>query len=319
MFENILSADKKLLLRKYGLLLGMIILIMVLSLVSDAFLNFRNIINISRQVSINGIIAIGMTFVILTGGIDLSVGSLVAVSGVIGGSIISQHPDMVWPAILASVFVCSIFGLINGIAVTKFNIAPFIITLSTMTISRGFALVYSNGRPYIFDSDSFSVIGNEYIGFVPLPVIILIVIFILAMVLLRFTRFGRYVYAIGGNKEAARASGINVNNVVTKVYVLIGALSGLAGIVLASRINSGQPAIGSGYELDAIASVVIGGTSLNGGIGKITGTVLGFLLIGIINNGLNLLNVSSYWQQIVKGIIIASAVLFDQYTKKTNS
>jgi len=304
------------LIRKYGLLLVLVVMVGIMSSVSKYFFTVTNIFDILRQVSINGILAIGMTFVIITGGIDLSVGSLVAVSGVICGSIVFNNPNSVFFGIIASVLVSGVFGFLNGFLVKQFRVPGFIATLAMMTIARGFALVYSDGRPYVLTSKSFKVIGQGYLGFIPVPVCILILVIVLMAAILYQTKFGRYVYAVGGNSNAAKASGINVGFIFLAVYTLNGLIAGLAGVVLASRISSGQPAIGVSYELDAIAAVVIGGTSLTGGVGRIAGTVLGFLIIGVINNGLNLLNVSSYYQQIVKGVIIVGAVILDQASKK---
>jgi len=302
--------------RKYGLVLVLVAMVVTLSFVSNSFFTSTNIINVLRQISMNGILALGMTFVIITGGIDLSVGSLVAVSGVVCGSIVFNHPNEILPAVAAAVFACGAFGLLNGFMVKQFGVPGFIATLASMTIARGFALVYSDGRPYVLTSDSFKVIGQGYLGFIPIPVCILVVVIIITAVILYQTKFGRYVYAVGGNPNASKASGVNVGLNLLAVYTLNGLLAGLAGVVLASRISSGQPAIGVSYEMDAIAAVVIGGASLLGGVGRISGTILGFLIIGVINNGLNLLNVSSYYQQIVKGVIIAGAVILDQASKK---
>lgn len=311
--NNINVAD---LLRKYGLVIALAVLVIILSVVTNTFFTAQNLFNVVRQISINGIIALGMTFVILTGGIDLSVGSLVAIAGVVAGSILNVNPDYAWIAFIAGILASSVFGMITGGMVVKFDIPPFIATLAMMTIARGVALVYSNGRPYILASDTFKAFGQGYIGPIPIPVVVLILMAVVTAVILTNTRFGRYVYAVGGNEKAARASGVKIGKTKFFVYTISGVLSGLAGVILASRINSGQPAIGTGYELDAIAAVVIGGTSLVGGEGTILGTILGFFIIGIINNGLDLLNVSSYYQQIVKGLIIVGAVILDQKTKK---
>jgi ribose/xylose/arabinose/galactoside ABC-type transport system permease subunit len=257
-----------------------------------------------------------MTFVVITACIDLSVGSLVAVAGVVCGSIIFRNENAVFLAIFLGILSSSFLGFITGSMTAILKLPSFIASLSMMTIARGIALVYSNGRPYVLTSEKFKVLGQGYVGIIPIPVIVLFIIILLAYVILKYTRLGRYIYAVGGNENAAIVSGVNSKNVLISVFTINGALAGLAGIVLASRINSGQPAIGTSYELDAIASVVIGGTSLRGGSGKIIGTILGFMIIGIINNGLNLLNVSSYYQLIVKGLIIAGAVMMDQVTKK---
>jgi ribose/xylose/arabinose/galactoside ABC-type transport system permease subunit len=292
-------------------LFAFIALIIVITILTPQFLRVANIINILRQTSVNGIIAVGMTFVIITGGIDLSVGSLLALASVVACSF--AHPGD-FPLLLPlgiGVLVGLLGGLINGFIISRKTIAPFIVTLGMMTIARGFALVYTDGRPVINLSNNFNNIGGGYIIGIPIPIIIFGVIALLGGCILKYTRLGRYTYAIGGNEEAARISGINTKSIIMVVYALTGLLAGLAGIVLSSRVMSGSPAIGFGYELDAIAAVVIGGTSLSGGVGSIRGTVLGVLIIGVMNNGLDLLNVSSYWQQIAKGTIIIIAVLLD--------
>lgn len=307
---------------KYGIyfvLLGMIIL---MSSLSSSFLSTRNVVNIVRQMSVIGLIAFGVTFVIISGGIDLSSGSLLAVSAVIVASLV-QQPD--WAAkmypnlpnipllfpIIVGLIVGAIGGLINGSLIAKTGIPAFIATLGMMTSARGFALLYANGRPISALKESYNYIGQGVILGIPVPVIIFIVMGILSHVLLKYTKFGKYVYAIGGNKEAAYVSGVDVDKYLMLIYSYAGLLAGLAGIVLSARISSGQPGLGEGYELDAIASATIGGTSHNGGIGTIPGTIVGALIIGVLNNGLDLLNVSAYWQQIVKGLIIVGAVIFD--------
>lgn len=300
---------------QYGTLLAFVFLIVIITLLTPQFLRLANIINILRQTSVNGIIAVGMTFVIITGGIDLSVGSLLALTSVVACSF--AHPGdypLVVPLAIGLV-VGLAGGFLNGFIIARKSIAPFIVTLGMMTIARGFALVYTNGRPVINLNDNFNNIGGGYLLGVPVPVIIFGFIALLGGCILKYTRLGRYTYAIGGNEESARISGINTKKIVMVVYAIAGSLAGVAGIVLSSRVMSGSPAIGFGYELDAIAAVVIGGTSLSGGIGSIRGTVLGVLIIGVMNNGLDLLNVSSYWQQVAKGIIIIVAVLLDHKKK----
>lgn len=305
-------------LKKNGVLIGFIVLFIAMFIISDTFRTAQNLINVLRQISINGIIAVGMTFVILTGGIDLCVGSLVAVAGVIAGSFITVHEKMGIVALLLAVFACGLFGLLNGILVSHANIPPFITTLATMSIARGFAYVYSDGKPYTITSDSFELYGKGSLGPIPVPVIFFIAVVVIAAILLNKTRFGRYLYATGGNENAAIASGVKTKTIKTWAYLCSGILTGLAGVILASRIGSGQPAIAVGYETDAIAATVIGGTSLVGGIGSIHGTVIGVLLIGVLNNGMNLMGISSYYQQIVKGVIIICAVLLDAKTKNRN-
>ncbi len=299
--------------RKYGILMVLMTMWLLLLIVSPTFRTVTNAVNILRQVSVNGILAIGMTFVIMTGGIDLTVGALVAVAGVISGSILSVAPSMVIPAVLAGIVVCALFGALNGFFVAYIGVPAFVATLADMTIARGFAYVYSNGKPYTLLSPAFSVIGKGMA-----PIIIFLFILVVCHVVLSKMKFGRYIYATGGNIKAAEASGIKTKSILIRVYMLAGMLSGIAGIVLASRTNSGQPAVGTGFETDAIAAAVIGGTSMTGGIGTIPGTLIGILIIGTLNNGLNLLGVSSYYQQIIKGIIILGAVCFDLVSKKSS-
>ena len=300
---------------RYGIYIAFGLMFVFLSLWSPWFLTFDNILNILRQCSINGIIAVGATLVIITGGIDLSVGAIVALAAVSAASV--AHPDTypVIVPILVGLAVGALCGGINGFIIAKGRIAPFIVTLGMMTIVRGGSLVMSDGRPVINLSDEYNAIGGGYLWGVPLPVFLFIGVVLIGAFLLHFCKFGRHVYAVGGNELAAVVSGLNVGRVKMGVYTLAGLFAGFAGIILSSRVMTGSPAAGAGYELDAIAAVVIGGTSLAGGTGAILGTVIGTLIIGTMNNGLDLLNVSSYFQQIVKGIIIISAVLLDQYTK----
>lgn len=302
--------------RKYGLIAILLGAVVILSLVSDTFLTVTNLMNVLRQVSINGILAVGMTFIILTAGIDLSIGSLMAVAAVIATSIVAHDPGAVGWALLAGVAASGLLGGVSGTMSAKLNVAPFVATLAMMTIARGIALIYTNGRPIVVSSDPFKFLGQGYIGPIPVPVLIFIAVTAVMGIVLYKTKFGRYVYAIGGNENASKISGIRVDRVKIWVYVINGFLAGLAGILLSSRISSGQPNSGMGYELDAIAAVVIGGTSLFGGRGSLLGTIVGVLIIGVINNGLNLLDVSSYWQQIIKGLIIAGAVILDQRAKR---
>ena len=299
--------------RKYGILIVLIVMWVLLMAVSPTFRTATNAVNILRQVAVNGIIAIGMAFVIMTGGIDLTVGSLVAVAGVVSGSILVANPDNVVLAVAAGILVCALFGAMNGFFAAYMGVPPFVATLAGQTIARGFAYVYSDGKPYTLASDGFSMIGKGMA-----PIIIFIVILAICHIMLSKMKFGRYIYAVGGNPKAAEASGVRVKYILMKVYILSGVLAGIAGIVLASRTNSGQPAVGTGYETDAIAAAVIGGTSMTGGIGTIPGTLIGILIIGTLNNGLNLLDVSSYWQQIIKGLIILGAVCFDIVSKKVS-
>ena len=296
---------------KYGLLVAFVGICLVLSLTTPRFLTVQNLMITVTQVSINALLAFGVTFVIITGGIDLSIGSMVAVTGVVAASF--AHPDTYPVAVplLAGLLAGLLFGAFNGFVITRSNVPPFIVTLGTMTIGRGLALILSKGRPISNLSDPFNFIGGGKILGVPMLIIILIVVFIICSILLKKTVIGRYMYAVGGNEQAARASGIQLSRVKMVVYTLCGGLAALAGILLTSRITTGQPNAGTGFELDAIAAAIIGGTSTSGGTGTMTGTLLGALLIGVISNGLDLLNVTSYYQQVVMGIIIIGAVVLD--------
>ncbi|MCP9755585.1 ABC transporter permease [Lacihabitans sp. CCS-44] len=302
--------------RQYGIFLAFLIICGFLSYASSQFLTISNWTIIITQVSINALLAFGVTFVIITGGIDLSVGSIVAVAGVVAALLASQPDLPLIVPILGGLLAGLAFGLLNGFIVTKSKIAPFIVTLGIMTIGRGLALILSKGRPISNLSDAFNFIGGGDVFGIPFPIIVLFIVFIISYLLLKNTVFGRYVYAIGGNEQAAWASGINVNKIKMAVYALCGTLAGLAGILLTSRITTGQPNAGAGFELDAIAAAIIGGTSTSGGTGTIAGTLIGALLIGVINNGLDLLNVSSYYQQVIMGAIIIGAVLLDSWNQK---
>jgi ribose/xylose/arabinose/galactoside ABC-type transport system permease subunit len=297
---------------RVGLVAALVLLFAALSLARPSFLTVANLINLVRQISINGILAVGVTFVLLTGGVDLSLGSLVALTGVAAASFAhpGQFPVIVPVAI--GILAGAACGALNGVVITRGRVAPFIATLGMMTAARGLALLISEGKPVSNLSSGFTVIGGGQVWGVPVPVLVLCLVALAASVVLRKFRMGRYVYAVGGNESAARASGVRVNRVKMFAYTLCGALAGLAGVVLAARITTGQPNAGVGYELDAIAAAVIGGTSLSGGTGGAGGTLLGALLMGVINNGLDLLNVPSYYQQIVKGVIIVGAVWMDR-------
>lgn len=303
---------------QYGLLIAFVAICVVLSLLTPRFLTVSNLMIIVTQVSINALLAFGVTFVIITGGIDLSIGSTVAVTGVVAAMF--AHPDT-YPVIvpvLAGLAAGLLLGAFNGLVITKSKVPPFIVTLGTMTIGRGLALILSKGRPISNLSDSFNFIGGGQILGVPTPIIILVVFFLICSVLLRKTVLGRYMYAVGGNEQAAQASGIQLNKVKMVVYTLCGGLAALAGILLTSRITTGQPNAGAGFELDAIAAAIIGGTSTSGGTGTMTGTLIGALLIGVISNGLDLMNVTSYYQQVVMGIIIIGAVVLDSMNQQKN-
>lgn len=283
----------------------------ILSFISSNFLTTTNLLNVLRQISINGILAIGMTIVCLTGGIDLSVGSIVAFSGIIAAGFLRDKDYPIVLVLLIAILAGGLLGLYNGYFVAYRNAAPFVVTLSMMTIARGMTYVYSNGRPISNLPTKFLAIGKGSIAGIPVPTIILILVFVLASVMLTKLKFGRYVYAVGGNENAAMVSGINVKWIKMMVYVLSGIACGIAATILTARVSAGLPTAGESYELDAIAATVIGGTSLSGGRGRLWGTIVGAILLGIVNNGLDLLNVSSFYQQIVKGLIILGAILID--------
>lgn len=301
---------------RLGPLIGLILMFILLTIFTDNFLTVNNILNLLRQVSINALIAFGMTFVILTAGIDLSVGSMLALGSALTAGMLTSGMDPIL-AMSLGMLLGLVMGALNGIIVTKGKVAPFIATLATMTIYRGATLVYTEGRPItgLSDSASFQMMGKGYLGWIPIPIIIMVIVFLILYFLLNNTVFGRQVYAVGGNEEAAKLSGVKTDNVKIAVYAITGMMSVLAGIILMSRLNSAQPTAGEGYELDAIAAVVIGGTSLAGGRGRIVGTIIGALIIGVISNGLNLMNVSSFYQQIVKGLVILFAVMLDRRSK----
>ena len=299
---------------RFGIGIAIIILFIFLSISSPHFLEINNLLNILLQVSISTIIAVGMTFVIMTSGIDLSVGPLTAFSSVIIG--LTLHLDIgVGIPILTGILVGGLLGLINGVLIARLKIPAFIATLGMMSVARGAALFITNGQTIHMFPSEFRFFSAGSIEKIPIPVIYALLVVILAVFILNYTKFGRYIYAIGGNKEAARLSGINVKAVETWAYIISGITCGIGAVILTGRLNAAQPIAGIGYELDAIAAVIIGGTSLNGGEGTITGTLMGAILIGMLRNGLNLLNVSPFLQQIVIGSVIVGAVFFDQYRR----
>jgi len=309
-------------LRKYAIIFILLGLVVVLSIASPSFLQPQNLINVVRQISVIGLLAIGVTVVIISTGIDLSLGSVLALASVVAASFAQapdwarpMYPGLQLPVLLsfgAGIAVGALCGLINGALIAGFRIPPFIATLGMMTAARGVALIYSNGRPISGLTDEFNYIGQGSVLGIPIPIIVLAVVAIAAHLMLHNTRFGRHVYALGGNEQAARVSGLNLTRIKILIYVFAGALAGLGGLVLSARIGSGQPTLGQGAELDAIAAAVIGGTSFAGGIGTIWGTLVGALIIGVINNGLDLLNVSPFSQQVVKGVIIVIAIIIDE-------
>ena len=278
-----------------------------------------NLLNILRQTSVNAIIAVGMTLVILTAGIDLSVGSVLALCGAVAATMVGLELP-VYVVIPAALALGAALGGISGVIIAKGKVQAFIATLVTMTLLRGATLVYTDGRPvstgFSDAADSFAWLGTGYLFGIPVPIWLMALVFIAAWYMLNHTRMGRYIYALGGNEAATRLSGINVDRVKIAVYALCGLLAALAGLIVTSRLSSAQPTAGTGYELDAIAAVVLGGTSLAGGKGRIMGTLIGALIIGFLNNALNLLDVSSYYQMIAKAVVILLAVLVDNKSGK---
>jgi len=299
--------------QKLGPLAGLFAIVLVVSIMEPDFLTLNNLFNILRQVSINALIAFGMTFVILTGGIDLSVGSILALSSAFVAGLMTDGTSALI-AVLAGLIVGAVMGALNGMVISLGKVAPFIATLATMTIFRGLTIVYTDGKPITGLSQGgwFELFGRGYFWIFPVPVLTMLIAFAVLYFILKKTTFGRYTYAIGGNEEAAKLMGIQVNKVKIMIYSLSGLMAALAGIILTSRLNSAQPTAGTSYELDAIAAVVLGGTSLSGGRGWIVGTLIGALIIGTLNNGLNLLGVSSFFQLVVKGLVILFAVLADR-------
>lgn len=301
--------------QQYGLTISFILLCMLLSFLSDRFLDLNNITNILRQSTINGIIAVGMTLVIFTRGIDLSVGSTLGLSAVMTADMLQKDIPVFW-AIVFGLVIGGLLGLISGWLVTHITVPPFIATLGVMTFGRGLALAYTQGKPITGLPDSFRFLGVGFLGPVPMPVVLAIIVFSVGYIALTRMKFGEYIYAIGNNEIAARLSGIPVKRYVASTYILTGALSALAGQVLIGRLNSAQPVAGMGFEFDAIAAVVVGGTSFEGGEGSILGTLLGVLIIAVINNGLNLLDVPSFYQGVVKGLVITIALLIHKTLKR---
>lgn len=303
-------------------LIALFILCLLLALTSDRFFTAANGLNVLRQISVNVCIATGMTLVILAGGIDLSVGSVLACCGALSAGLLTRglsFPGLdlfvgftLVGAMFAAILAGSIFGLFNGWMVTRFRVPPFVATLAMLTIARGLTMLYTEGHPISQLGTGFAQLGTgSWIG-IPVSVWMAVLVVLAAHVLTKMTRTGRYLYAIGGNEEAARLSGINIAGVKTKVYAIAGGLAALGGLIVTARLDSAQPNAGTGYELDAIAAVVIGGTSLSGGRGSVAGTVMGAVIIGVLNNGLVLLNVSPFWQQVVKGSVILLAVIVDR-------
>ncbi len=299
-----------------GILIALLILCIVLSITSGSFLTASNLLNVSQQISTNFLIAIGMTFIILLGGIDLSVGSIIAVTGLMMGLMMKSWNMPVLVSLLLGVVFASVIGLVTGLLITGFDLPPFIATLGMMSIARGAAYTITEGQPIYTFPEGFLAITGRYGGIPIVTILIMAVMFAIAAYVLKYTKYGRYIYAIGGNKNCAKLSGINVKKIECIAYVISGFCCGVAAIVLTSRLDSAVPTNADGAELDAIAAVVIGGTSMNGGEGTLAGTIIGTLIIGIVANGLNLLNVPQGAQRMVKGGIIVLAVIVDVLRRK---
>jgi ribose transport system permease protein len=317
--ENSTSSRRKSInnfLQVAGILPILIIICILFSLLSPNFFTAGNAVNILRQASINIVLATGMTFVILTGGIDLSVGSILAVSAVVA-VLVSLLPALGWIAVPAGLLTGLLLGLLNGALITFMDVPPFIVTLGSLTALRGAAYLVANGTTVINRNINFAWIGNSYVGPIPWLVIIALLTVAVSWFVLRQTVLGVQIYAVGGNERAARLTGIKVNRVLLFVYGVSGLLAGLAGIMSASRLYSATGILGQGYELDAIAAVILGGTSFTGGIGTIGGTLLGALIIAVLNNGLTLLNMSYFWQLVVKGLVIIAAVMIDRLRRRS--
>jgi ribose transport system permease protein len=316
MKENTIGTSiMKVSIAQFAIYFALLTLIAVFSIIAKGFLSFNNLMNILRQVAVNGIAATGMTFVILTGGIDISVGSVIGLSG-IGAATLMVNGVGAVPACLLMALAGLIVGLINGFFSYVINIPPMITTLSTMSIARGLAFIISGGLPVSRFPRSFTVLGQGYWGPVPIPVILMIVCFIIGWLILEKTTFGRYVYGVGSNREAARLSGINVGRVMLLVYGICGVLASFAGVVLLSRVNSGQPNAAETYEMDIITAVVMGGVSTTGGEGRIANVVVGLVFMGVLVNGMMMLNIPNYYQRVVKGIVLLLAISYDKLSQK---
>jgi ribose/xylose/arabinose/galactoside ABC-type transport system permease subunit len=310
-FPGIDQTEVNILMRRYGIGLVMLLMIVILSIISPAFRTRDNVLSVLLQVSINGILSMGMVFVMIAGGIDISIGSMLALTSSVAGMVLLQTGSITL-AIIISIFATAIAGFMNGLLVAKFKMFPFVVTLATQLVFRGAGYFVTGGYAHSIEVPGFKVIGTgRLFGVIPYPIIIFLVVVALAYMILHNTKLGRYCYAVGGNINAARASGVNVPRTLIATYVISGICCGIAGLIMTSRINASQPNSGVGYETDAIAACVIGGTSFAGGIGTIPGTVIGIIIIGLIYNGMNLLGISSYWQTIMKGLLIVAAVMLD--------
>ena len=298
------------------LLVGVVLLLCIIwTIMNPQFLSLNNITNILRQGSYTAIAAVGMTMVIIIGEIDLSAGSLVCASGLVG-ALVCKHTDSVLLAVLAALLVGALVGLMNGLLCALGKLPGFIASLASMTILRGLAYIVTEGNSVVWGNDTFTKIGTGYVGIIPVPVIIMLAAIIFGTLLTTKFRFGRYIYAVGGNSEASRWSGIPVEKVKITVYMIMGVLTSIAGLIITARLGSGQPSAGLNFEMDCITAAVVGGTSMSGGRGKVIGTIVGVLLLTVLTNGMTLVGMNTYWQQVLKGIIIVVSVLADTRGKK---
>jgi ribose/xylose/arabinose/galactoside ABC-type transport system permease subunit len=312
-FFNLNQTELNIFMRKYGIGLVMLGMICILTIVSPTFRTGGNVMSILLQVSLNGLLALGQVFVITSGGIDLSIGSMLALGSTAIGIVLNANGN-IWSACMIAIAVNTLFGFLNGFFVAKFAMIPFVVTLATQLIIRGVAYIGSGGYSQSLANEKFMQIGNgNLFGIIPYPVIILFFIALLSYILLHWTKFGRYIFAVGGNINAARASGVNIFWTQASAYIISGLYTGIASIIMTSRISAAQPNIGIGYETDAIAACVIGGTSFAGGVATIPGTFMGIIIIGLIYNGMNLVGISSYWQVITKGVLIIGAIMLDMF------
>ena len=299
-------------LRQMSMTIILLLLIGVLAVASEYFLTITNFINVARQVSIVAIVSIGMTMVIIAGGIDLSVGGMTAVAGSLSAAVMAATGSVPL-AFAVGLLVGTALGAGNGLFIAYLRLAAFIVTLATFSLTRSINLAFTHGWPVAVTSDAYNYIGQGYVGPIPVPVVIMVVLYVVGSLVMRYTEFGRYVYALGDNEEAVRLAGVNVARHRFAFYAITGALCGLGGIMLTARLGSAQPMAGSGYELDSIAAVILGGTSLYGGEGSLGGTLIGAFIIGFISNGMNLLNISPFYQGMARGAIILTAVLIDRW------
>jgi len=321
-----ISLKKPANLARFQSLIALFLLCLALALMTENFMTANNFWNVMRQISVNVCISVGMTLVILTAGIDLSVGSILAFCGAVTAGLLKfglALPSVnifigftVLGVVVAGMLAGGMLGFVNGYAITRFKVPPFVATLAMLTMARGFTMLWTKGHPITGLGDAFGFLGTGWFLGIPMPVWISGIVVFLAVILTNKSRFGRYIYAIGGNESAARLSGIPINKIKIWVYVLAGILAAIGGLLVTARLDSAQPNAGISYELDAIAAVVIGGTSLAGGRGTILGTVLGAVIIGVLNNGLVLMDVSPFWQQVIKGLVILLAVIIDKSNKK---